>query len=258
VAAHNFTVAHVLEWLPSAEKSALEICVRVLEEETEGALPTVSVPDVDRAARAVFVFVQEALIWLREHGCDAGHERSLIDLWKVQALAFDAAAARCPGARQRAKALQIEAGRGQPLTVCVGDLTPKRLPDLRDWLDPAGELEEYKIPTIDWNNRGSGCLSICPDSTGMRRPSLAKWCAECRNASTARLAAQLTSIAKAFAGSPSFMTWVDGRRVRVWPRTCTVCGAPFKTSRANQRRCDECRIGHRSVRRNGGSTPRST
>ena len=228
------------------------------EEEKRGAVPSVTAAAVDRAAGVLFAFVQEPLHWLQAHSCDARHERFLIELWKVQALVFDAAAARCPGARQRAKALQLEAGHGQPLTVCVGDLYPKRLPDLRDLLDPEGELEEYKIPTIAWNSRGSGCLAICPDSTGLRRPSLAKWCPECRNASTARLEAQLTSIMKEYAGSPSFLTWAGGERVRVWPRTCLVCGARFKTTRANRWRCDDCLTGHRSARRNDGSAPLSS
>jgi hypothetical protein len=233
----------------------------------------VAAPDVDHAAGVLFAFVQEKLRWLRDHGCDARHERFLIELWRVQALAFDAVAVRRPGARRHAKELQLEAGHDEPLTVCVGDLNPKRLPDrlptsmasrlpggvrsLEDLLDPKSELEPYRIPTIDWNDRGSGCMAICPDSTGLRRPSLAKWCAECRNAGSARLEAQLTSIAKAFAGSPSTLEWVDGRRVRVWPRTCPICGARFRTTRANRWRCDDCLTAHRSARRNGGSTPRS-
>ena len=99
-------------------------------------------------------------------------ERFLVQIWKLQVLAFDAVALTCPGAGSRAKALQLEAGEGEPLTVCVGDLSPRRLPDLRDVLDPAGELEEYKIPTIAWNTLGSGCLTIFADSKGLHRRRL--------------------------------------------------------------------------------------
>lgn len=258
MSAHESTLRLTASTLTSAEKSALEVCVRVRDEEERGALPSVAAPDVDRAAGVLLAFAQEALHGLQAHGYGAADERFLLELWRVQALAFGAAGARCPGGRKRAKELQLKAGHGKPLTVCVGDLMPKRLPDLRDVLDPKGELEEYRIPTIDWNTRGSGCGVIFPDSTGLRRPSLAIWCVACREGSTARTEARITSITKAVERSPSFVAWADGRRVRVWPRTCSVCGAPFKTSRANRWRCDPCLTGRRSARRSRRTAPLSS
>lgn len=230
----------------SAEKSALEVCLRVIAEQERGAIPTVEASSASRAAELLFGFAQETLRWLTHHGYGARHERFLIELWRVQTLAFDAVSDICPGGRRWAKALQLQSADGDPLTVCVGDLSPVRLPDLRDLLDPEGELEEGQIPTFAWNNRGSGCGAICADSTGLRRPSLSRWCAECRQTSSARRAARVTSIEKAFAGSTSFLAWEDGRRIRVWPRRCSVCGSPFKTTRANRQRCDPCHESHRS------------
>jgi hypothetical protein len=251
-------LAHVERVLTSPEKSALEACVRLLDEERRGVRFSVSIRDVDHAAGALFAFVQQALHWLQAHGYGARDEQFLIELWRLQALAFDAAGARCPGGRRRAKELQLEAGHGEPLTACVGALTPERLPDLRDVLDPNGELEEYVIPTIIWNTRGSGCMAICPDSTGTRRPGLRRWCQTCCNSSSARLEAQIMSIKKNFEGSPSSLVWVEGQRVRVWPRTCSVCGFRFKTTRANRWRCDSCLTGRRSVPRTRSSAPPSS
>jgi hypothetical protein len=260
-------LAHVLPTLSSAEKSALEVCSTELEQRraradallagTQAGPSRVATADVDEAARLLFDFTQEALRWFRQHGHGAREERFLIELWRLQSLAFNSVAARRPGARRRAKELQLQAGHGEPLTVCVGELTPKPLPDLRDMLDPEGELEEYRIPTIAWNTRGNGCGAICRDSVGLRRPDLRRWCQDCNGSTTARRDAMLTSISKAYAGSPSYLAWADGRRVRVWPRSCSVCGDPFKTDRANRERCDSCLAGHRAARRNGGSAPPS-
>lgn len=206
----------------------------------------------------------------------------VIELWKTQNIAFEAIAARCPGGRARAKELQLEAGHGAPLTVCVGDLTPKLLPDrlprsmtsrlpanvrsLADLLDPTGEIElnedghPYKVPTISWNSRGSGCMVICPDSTGTGRPALRRWCQTCSKSSSARLEAQITSMKKGFVeGSVWRFAWVDGRRVRVWPRTCSACGRRFTTDSANQQRCGDCFAAHRrSAPRSPSSAPPSS
>jgi hypothetical protein len=128
-------------------------------------------------------------------------------------------------------------------------LKPTPLPDLRDVLDPLGELEPHKIPTISWNTKGSGCGAICADSTGTRRASFSRLCKSCRDSGTARLDAKVTALRKSFVdGSPSSPIWVDGRRVRVWPRTCSVCRKPFRTARANKYCCDPCQASHRSRR----------
>ena len=237
---HASTLPLTWTTLASAEKSALDLCRRVFEEERDGAIPSVAASEIDRASWDLFAFAQEALRWLPTNGYGALDERFLIELWRLQTVAFGAAALRCPGGRRRAKLLQIEAGLGAPLTVCVGELLPTRLPDLRDLLDPNGDLEEHIIPTIDWNTRGSGCGAIHPDSTALRRPSLTKWCAECRARTTSRRDARTTSIRKAFEGSPSALMWIDGRRVRVWTRTCTVCDMSFRTDKAHRYRCNTC------------------
>jgi hypothetical protein len=201
---------------------------------------SVAAGEVELGASTLFAVVQESLAWMRELGYGTTPERSLLELWTLQQLAVEAVVAVCPGARRTAKVLQMKAAVKEPLTVCVGDLMPKRLPDLRDIFDPQGEFEEYKIPTIAWNTRGSGCLSICADSTGMRRPDFRRWCPKCGSKTTWREEAQLAHIKGNWNGSVSHLAWSDGQRIRVWPRTCSRCGKPFRSAEAQRRRCYEC------------------
>ena len=282
MAAHEFTLPPPQPPLALAEKSAHELCLRVVADEHEGRRFSATPADVDRSASVLFGFVQQTLHWLQEHkhGFGRGNERLVIELWEIQNVAFEAVAAVCPGGRARAKELQLEAGHDAPLTVCVGDLTPKRLPDrlppsmssrlpanvrsLADLLDPDGDFElnedghPYKVPTISWNTSGSGCKVICLDSVGTRRPGLRRWCRKCGSSSSARLEAEITSIKKHFKGSLSGFAWVEGRRVRVWPRTCSVCGRRFTTDSSNQQRCGDCFGSHRSVLRTRNSAPPSS
>ena len=260
MATHAASLRAPWDPLNSAEKSAQEfldcvpwaasVCLTTVREELAGSIGfTAKAADVERAAAPLFTLVQGSLAWMREFGYGQQAERSLLGLFWVQCLAIEAVAAVCPGARRKAKLLQLQAADGEPLTVCVGDLKPTPLPDLRDVLDPFGELEPHKIPTIAWNTKGSGCGSICEDSTGTRRASFSRLCKHCRNSGSARLDAKVTAMRKSFLeASPSGLTWVDGRRVRVWPRTCSVCGAPFRTARANRYCCDPCQASHRSRR----------
>ena len=242
----------------SAEKSALDflqsfpwsatVCVTAVHQEADGKPFTVADADVERAASLLFTLVQDSLGWMRKFGYGASAEKSLLGLSIVQALGVEAVAAVCPGGRRTAKLLQLKAaGDGEPLTVCVGDLRPTRLPDdLRNVLDPQGEFDEYELPTISWNTAGNGCGAICADGTGLTRPSFRRWCVTCSGSSTARREAKETAIAKAWSGEPSGITWMNGRRIRIWPRSCSVCGQFFKTDRANKYRCDPCRAGHRA------------
>jgi hypothetical protein len=234
----------------------------VLDEERRGAISRVTAAEGEEAAAALFGFAQEHLRWFRSNGYRVRDEKALVELWRVQAIAFEVAAAKCLGGRRRAKELQIDAARGEPLTVCVGDLAPKQLParlppsmaaglppsvrTLADLLDPAGELEPHKIPTIDWNIHGSGCLAICAESLGLRRPSIRRWCVDCAKLTSARVEARINAIAKNFE-APSVAVVANGRRTREWVRTCG-CGKLFKTARPNRLRCDRCRAHHRSSR----------
>jgi len=199
----------------SAEKSALDflqcfpwsatVCLTAVREETEGKPFTVAAADVERAASLLFTLVQDSLRWMREFGHGATAEKSLLGLSIVQVLGVEAVAVVCPGGRRTAKVLQLKAaGDGEPLTACVGDLRPTLLPDdLRNVLDPQGELDEDELPTISWNTAGNGCGAICADSTGLTRPSFRRWCLTCRGSSTARREAKVTAIAKAWSGEPS-------------------------------------------------------
>ena len=185
-------------WHPlnSAEKSAQEflecvpwaasVCLTTVREELAGSCGfTANAAEVERAAALLFTLVQSSLGWMREFGYGQQAERSLLGLFWVQRLAIEAVAAVCPGARRKAKLLQLQAAVSEPLTVCVGDLKRTPLPDLRDVLDPFGELEPHKIPTIAWNTKGSGCGAICADSTGTRRASFSRLCKSCRDSGTA-------------------------------------------------------------------------
>jgi hypothetical protein len=264
--AHSFSLPRQWHVPASAEKSALDflewfpwsatVCLTAAHEEAAGKLFTVAASDVERAASLLFTLVQDSLRWMREFGHGSAAEESLLALSVVQVLAVEAVAAVCPGAHRTAKRLQRKAADGgEPLTVCVGDLQPTLLPDdLRDVLDPYGEVDEDEIPRISWNTRGNGCGVICVDSTG--RAHFRRWCQTCSDSSTARREAKVTAIAKAWSGDPSGLTWIEGRRVRIWPRSCSVCGQHFKTDRANKYRCDKCRAGHRA-RRPAGSAMRT-
>jgi len=239
---HAPIVAPLSRHFSSAEKSAQALCELAVKD--GGAAG-----GVEKAATQLFAFAQEVFRYSSlVQRITSGHEVCLVDAWKLQELAFNAVAYRCSGGRLRAKTVQLEIAGGTPLTVCVGDLTPKRLPDLRDQLDPGGELDESKIPTITWNTRGNGCLAICPDSAGLRRPALRSWCPTCMGASTSRRDALITRITKAYVEeSTSYVTFIEGRRVTVWPRRCSTCQTLFKTTRANRRRCDLCHAAHRSA-----------
>jgi hypothetical protein len=236
--------------LTSAEKSALawaqcmpwssNVCMAAVHEERAGQPFTVTATEVERGASVLLALVQDSLGWMREIGYGKTAEQPLLELWTLQQLAVEAVAAVCPGARRTAKSLQIKAAVGEPLTVCVGEFAPERLPDLRNVLDPSGEFEEYKIPTIAWNTRGSGCGVICPDSTGIRRPAFRRWCESCASKSTWRQQARLAVIEGNWKGSPSSLTWSDGRRIRVWPRNCSSCGKQFRSTEAQRRRCYDC------------------
>jgi hypothetical protein len=228
---------------------AASVCLTTVREDRKGSVPTTKAAQVKPAAELLFTLVQNSLALMRDFGYGQEAERSLLGLSWVQSLAVEAVAAICPGSRLTAKLLQLQVAAPEPLTVCVGDLKPTRLPDLRDELDPLGELEEHKIPTLAWNSKGSGCGSIFADCTGTRRPSFSGLCKQCRGSGTARREAYVTALRHAFVeGSPSGTVWIDGRRVRVWPRRCSVCARPFMTDRANRYCCELCQPSHRSRR----------
>lgn len=206
----------------SAEESAHEVCRCIADEDRRGVLFSVSLEEADESASVLFAFAQDALRWAKHNGYAS--RSALLRVRGLQDLAFAVVKARS-GSPRRAKQLQLEASNNGPLTVCVGDLAT-RLPDLRDRLDPRGELEEYRIPTIDWN---SGCGAICADSTSLSRRR--KWCETCRKRSSSRSSARITKIVQAWG-----------------PREC-VCGSSFTPTRPNRVRCDRCLAGHRSVGR---------
>jgi hypothetical protein len=141
----------------------------------------------------------------------------------------------------QAKQAQVEAGRGRPLTICFGKrYPPARLPDLRDVLDPRGEVPEYLIPTIDWRagrrkeGAGDGCGKVFTDSVTASRPVFARYCSVCREKSEDRRQAE--SRARIVA------TW-EGRFAVAggWRLACSGCGERFFATAPQQRRCDRCR-----------------
>jgi hypothetical protein len=205
----------------SAEESAHEVCRRIADEIRREVEFSASLEEVDESANVLFAFAQDALRWAKHNGYAS--RSALLRVRGLQDLAFAAVLAKS-GSR-RAKQLQLEASGGDPLTVCVGDLAT-RLSDLRDVLDPRGELEEYRIPTIYWN---SGCGAICADSSSLSRRR--KWCETCRKRSSSRNGRRVSEI------------------VRAWgPREC-ACGSSFTPTRPQRVRCDRCLDGHLSADR---------
>lgn len=240
--AHKFTLPLPQPLWTSAEKSALDVCRRIADEERRELLHfSASLDEVERSAGILFAFAQEALLWMQQYGY--GARQVLLQIRALQDLAFEVVAVSS-GSRLRAKKLQIKSSGGDPLTVCVGEFKPRhRLPDhLRDVLDPHGEFEEHLIPGIEWQHTFSGCFAICPDGKGLQRPSPPrKWCEKCRKASSSR-------------GDRWIAELVQG-----WgPRTCPACGTAFMPTRPDRWRCDSCLTRHRSVRRNGCSAPPSS
>ena len=225
-----------------------DICAAAVTQDRAGScFLSVTAEEVELGSSTLFAVVQESLGWLREFGYGATEERGLIQLWTLQQLAVEAVVAVCPGPRRAAKRLQMKAAPQEALTVCVGELTPKRLPDLRNVLDPQSEFDEDTIPTIAWNTRGSGCMAICADSTGVRRPDFRQWCAECASKTTWRERARIAHIKGNWRGPDvSHSAWRDGHRIQVWPRTCSSCGKPFRSAEGQRRRCYDCWPGRES------------
>jgi hypothetical protein len=238
--AHEFTLPLSQPSWTSAEESALDLCRRIADEENRGLRFSASAADVDRSARILFGFAQDALRWSEQNGYGMRHV--LFEIRALQDLAFGVVTAASPGGRRRAKQLQIEASAGKPLTVCIGELGVSRLPDLRIVLDPLGRLEDYRIPKIDWNRAGNGCGAICNDSTGLQRVSAPrKWCEKCSAASSSRADRRIASI------------------VRAWGnRECIVCGSAFTPTRRDRWRCDDCLASRRSAPRSRCSAPPSS
>jgi len=134
-----------------------------------------------------------------------------------------------------AKQAQVEAGRGRPLTICFGKrYPPARLPDLRDVLDPRGEVPEYLIPTIDWGLDGDGCGKVFTDSVTASRPVFARYCFVCREKSEDRRQGEIRA--------RSVAAW-EGRFAVAggWRLGCSGCGERFVATAPQQRRCDRCR-----------------
>jgi hypothetical protein len=229
MSAHDFTLPLAQPRWTSAEESAHQVCRRIADEDRRGVLFSASLEEVDESASVLFAFAQDALRWAKHNGYAS--RSALLRVRGLQDLAFAVVLAES-GSRRRAKQLQLEASCRDPLTVCVGDFGARRLPDLRITLDPRGLLEDYRIPRIDWNTTGSGCGEICPDSTGLQRPSQRRWCEACRKRSSSRASARLSEIVQAWG-----------------PRECG-CGASFTPTRPNRVRCDDCLAGHRSAVRN--------
>jgi hypothetical protein len=131
--------------------------LKLLEEEFRRAHDPPTDDDVLRAAASTFAAVQYYLSALSP----TEHARSysfLLELaWAQRSAALAAELASEP---RTAKALQTKAAVGMPLTVCTGPRAHHLPAGLGDRVDPHGEVEPYKIPSISFTPLG--CLRIVP------------------------------------------------------------------------------------------------
>jgi hypothetical protein len=156
-----------------------------------------------------------------------------------------------------AKRAQIEAGRGRPLTVCIGRFV-HRLPEgLAEEVGAYEKLEENRRATnpeskpiesvlrLGFSTYGDGCGDIIEDSRSFARPSFQAYCTGCHKRSTARMKSRIGAIRDFWLETSSSFVVHDerGRPVRRHRKHCS-CGLWFWTTTPQQRRCrPSCRGG---------------
>ena len=132
------------------------------------------------------------------------------------------------GLRAEAKRLQLAAA-ARPLTVCFG-YRARPVPGGRPWVSPYGD----------------GCGLVCPDSTGLRRPSFRYYCPRCqaRQSELARKA-RARALATRYGRFPLLAYDAQGNPVSAWWGSCSRCTDEFVHTDPRARRCERCRRGHR-------------
>jgi hypothetical protein len=202
---------------------------------TEKATPQ----EIRAAAHSIFLAVQ-CEFEMRGEGFQPRYqaERStLFELWKAQRQAEKAGAVD-PGDRRaprvgRAKQLQLEASKGQPLAVCIGRSWRNR-PQLPDSATSPGR--------IVFLSRGDGCGIIFRDSVSLKRPRFHSYCPSCRKR---KLDRELKGRLKAGLWGRQSVPLPNGSRYFIGK--CSVCGDVFKTFDVRQSRCQKHHDDHRST-----------
>lgn len=234
---------------------ALEVCEQANERRRRGERAEVEQDKLDRHAWRVLCGMQAGFRYFEKQDTTQNGRRLLCALSRAQRAAIRSVVAkeeeRARGLLE-AKRLQIKAGRGRPLNVCIGFFA-RRLPsDLQSELDAnhrlnrrAQELElpdqrPYDVLRVDFFTYGDGCGRIIEDSTSEHRPSFRSYCDRCNGRTTARQEARLTQIRAAWGETPIPSVTViepDKGLVAVYYKHCRRCRRLFKTTTAQQKNC---------------------
>jgi hypothetical protein len=239
---------------PAGEKAlildALLACEAAVNQRLRGQSADLTQSQLDNAARTVLAYVQAGFRYLEAVNAPQhrGTREVLTKLWRAQDVV-----AKAMGAPLKAKRSQIEAGRGRPLTVCIGRFARRlpskledeieagrRLNDHHRKINPQHQDEDYQVLRWDFFTYGDGCGQIIEDSISEARPSFAAYCTRCRKRTSARQEARLTQIRGAWnEADPVFPQTVfesEGPAV-VFLKRCRACGELFRTTIAQQRVC---------------------
>jgi hypothetical protein len=203
---------------------------------------------LNERAERVFIVVQAAFRYFEKRP-PTEHDRPIVAaLWKAQNVASRAAFPLL-----KAKLLQIRAGRGRPLTVCIGDFVRRLPPELESELDMNARLDRHAqaigspdqtphdVGRLSFFTYGDGCGRIIEDATSKARPAFRGSCERCGKRTTARREAHISRIRAAW-GEPPALSCVrygpDGP-VTIYLRHCVPCGELFKTTTAQRRKCQQ-------------------
>jgi hypothetical protein len=218
---------------------AFGICNDVLLDDFFGK-PVRHPPEkVHAAVGEVFAFIQRELALIGKGERLEGKLKEA--LWVAQS---DAAKAfrLSVGTAGEAKRLQAAAAGGTPLTVCVGRRL-RRLPqDIGDQLDPLGEVEEYRIPTLTWIRNGDGCGIVMPDED---RSRFRWYCNRCRKRTSELKDKAIRNVIAGWEVRRFRIVGRDqlGNRVDGWKVRCDKCQQWFFARVLQARTCPQC--GHR-------------
>jgi hypothetical protein len=240
--------------VPPGEKplilDALVACEAAVNRRALGRFAELNQRQLDNAALWVFAYVQASFRYIETANLPQyrGTREVLAKLWQAQDIA-----AKAMGGPLRAKRSQIAAGRGKPLTVCIGRFARRlpsnlegeieagrRLNDHHRKINPEHKDDDYQVLRWDFFTYGDGCGRIIEDSISQARPSFAAYCAACRKQTSARRETRLTQIRGAWnEKDPVFSQTVFGSDgpIAVYLKRCRVCGELFRTTIAQQRVC---------------------
>jgi hypothetical protein len=203
----------------------LELLRQAAWQEWSGNTPTLGSGRLLGCADRVFVELQALL-----HAYPGSHLPGSLrrEVWDAQGLAPLA----LPDRLGELKRLQLAAGSGRPLTVCFGRRARK--------LPLQAPYDRVAYPT------GDGCGLVHPDSTGLRRPNFRYRCPRCRDRLTVLAEQALTHAQAASEGRFLYLVFDKrGQRFPAWVGPCSNCGLEFVNPKAQVRRCEVCRHGHR-------------